>query len=174
MQDSQRRVLGVTIDDKRILNLYVPNGESVLSEKYLYKLNWLKHLDLYLKKEIEQHSHLIILGDFNIAPDESDVHAPQLWAGKVLFSEPERAAFKDMIQLGLSDCFRLHKQAEKSFSWWDYRLNSFKRNMGLRIDHILATSRAAEHCVHCYIDKAPRGWERPSDHAPVVAEFSFE
>lgn len=173
LEDPQRRVLGVTIDDVRILNLYVPNGESIVSEKYVYKLNWLKHLDAYLQHEVVKYPKFVILGDFNIAPEEIDVHDPKAWMGQVLFSDKERAAFQDLIKLGFQDCFRMREPAEKSFSWWDYRLNAFKRNMGLRIDHILAAPALANQCVRCYIDKAPRGWERPSDHAPVVAEFEM-
>lgn len=169
--DHQRRVLGMTMDDVRILNLYIPNGESVESEKYTYKLNWLKHLDMFLKDEFLQHTKFIILGDFNIAPAELDVHDPKAWEGKVICTDKERAAFHGIIDLGFNDCYRLHDPTEKSFSWWDYRLNAFKRNLGMRIDHILANSNLVKQCVKCYIDKIPRGWDRPSDHAPVVAEF---
>lgn len=171
--DHQRRVLAITIDDIRIINLYVPNGESVGSEKYVYKLNWLKFLDLYLKHEIKTHPKIVVVGDFNIAPEEIDVHDPKQWEGCVLFSDKERAAFREMLQVGFVDCFRSLSPEEKSYSWWDYRLNAFKRNMGLRIDHILATKLLSASCSKCYIDKAPRSLERPSDHAPVVAEFSY-
>jgi exodeoxyribonuclease-3 len=169
--DPQRRILGVSYQDLRIFNLYVPNGESVVSEKYLYKLNWLKQLTHFLAEERVRHPNLILLGDFNIAPEDCDVHDPAAWQGKVLFSEKERSALQEIITLGFKDCFRLFEQPEKSFSWWDYRLNAFKRNMGLRIDHILASPALVTHCKLCYIDKDPRGWERPSDHAPIVAEF---
>jgi exodeoxyribonuclease-3 len=171
--DVQRRVLAVTIDDVRILNLYIPNGESVASEKYTYKLNWLDHLQRFVQNEIKNHAKVIILGDFNIAPHDRDVHDPKLWEGKVLVSEPERALFNQMLGHGFADCFRLHEQPEKSYSWWDYRLNAFKRNMGMRIDHILATDIFAKSCARCYIDKTPRAWDRPSDHTPVVAEFGL-
>ena len=173
LEDHQRRVLAVTIGNIRILNLYVPNGESVVSEKYKYKLNWLEHLKKLLQQELQQHERLIVLGDFNIAPEDRDVYDPKAWEGQVLCSELERAEFQNLIQLGLQDCFRLHEQTEKSFSWWDYRLNAFKRNMGLRIDHILASEKMAQACKQCVIDKLPRGWERPSDHTPVVAEFEL-
>lgn len=173
LNDAQRRVLAATIDGVRVLNLYIPNGESVGSEKYHYKLNWLKHLDRYLKEAKQSNSQFIILGDFNIAPEERDVHDPMLWQDRVLVSEPERQAFRDILQLGFHDCFRLKEQPENSFSWWDYRLNGFKRNLGLRIDHILANVDFAKKCVNCYIDSIPRGWERPSDHAPVIAEFDW-
>jgi exodeoxyribonuclease-3 len=172
LNDPQRRVLAVTIGDTRILNLYVPNGESVDSEKYGYKLNWLHHLNLFVQQELEKHSKYIILGDFNIAPEDIDVHDPKRWQGKVLFSEKERAALQSLLNLGLSDCFRLHTPAEKSFTWWDYRLNAFQRNWGLRIDHVFASASLASACINCYIDKEPRIWERPSDHVPVIAEFN--
>lgn len=172
LNDHQRRVLGVTIGDVRVLNLYVPNGESVDSEKYLYKLNWLKHLDLYLKHEIKSHPKMIVLGDFNIAPAEIDVHDPKQWEGSVLCSDKERAAFQEMLQVGFVDCFRALSPEEKVYSWWDYRLYAFKRNMGLRIDHILASRAMFADCAKTYVDKAPRALERPSDHAPVVAEFN--
>jgi exodeoxyribonuclease-3 len=153
------------------VNLYGPNGESILSDKYRYKLDWLNKLNAYLLQELKTYPEMLILGDFNIAPENRDVHDPAEWAGHVLCSEPERMAFQDMLHLGLTDCFRLQEQPEKSYSWWDYRLNAFKRNRGLRIDHILASKALASRCVACSIDKAPRGLERPSDHAPVVAEF---
>lgn len=171
--DPQRRVLAAVIDDIRIMNLYVPNGESVDSEKYQYKLNWLYKLDIFLKNELQKHSKLIVLGDFNIAPEEIDVHDPQLWSGRVLFSEPERKAFRDMLQVGLQDSFRQLNPSDKTFSWWDYRMNSFKRNLGLRIDHILSSHPIASQCVKCYIDKDLRSNERPSDHVPVVAEYNL-
>jgi exodeoxyribonuclease III len=171
LEDAQRRVLAATVDSIRIVNLYVPNGESVTSEKYQYKLHWLKKMDAYLQHELKKYPRLVVLGDFNIAPDEIDVHDPKAWEGQVLFSERERHAFRDMLQLGFSDCFRALHPEEKNYSWWDYRMNAFKRNRGLRIDHILASKALAAKCMHCYIDKAPRTWERPSDHAPVVATF---
>lgn len=173
LDDPQRRVLAATVGDKRIINLYVPNGESLVSEKYRYKLNWLEKLTLFLQEELKQHSNVIILGDFNIAPDQIDVHDPAAWEGKVLFSELERQAFAGLINLGLKDCFRYLNPEAKNFSWWDYRLNGFKRNLGLRIDHVLASSKLAAACVRCHIDAEPRGWERPSDHAPIIAEFDY-
>lgn len=174
MSDPQRRILAVTIEDVRILNLYVPNGESVTSDKYPYKLNWLQSMRDFLKQELEKYPKLVVLGDFNIAPEAEDVHDPAVWEGRVLFSEPERAALREMLALGLKDCFRLHPQPEKSFTWWDYRMNGFKRNLGLRIDHILASQALSAACTRCYIDKTLRALERPSDHAVVVAEFGIE
>jgi exodeoxyribonuclease III len=172
MVDPQRRILGVTIGDTRIYNLYIPNGESIESAKYHYKLGWLEKLTAHLQAEFKKHANIIILGDFNIAPEDRDVHNPAEWQGKVLFSEPERSAYQKFIQLGFQDCYRLHTQPEQAFSWWDYRQNSFKRNRGLRIDHILASKPLALKCVQCHIDPIPRGWERPSDHTPVIAEFA--
>jgi len=172
LDDHQRRVMCVTIGDIRILNLYVPNGESVESDKYQYKLNWLKKLDAYVKQELKKHPKMIILGDFNIAPDEIDVHDPKHWDGHVLFSAPERKALKELLQIGFHDCFRELSPTDKSYSWWDYRMNAFKRNMGLRIDHILASTTLMQNCKACHIDKIPRTLERPSDHTPVIAEFS--
>ncbi len=169
--DPQSRLLAVTLNDVRVIDVYIPNGESVDSEKYQYKLEWLRHLDLFLTAELKKYTRLVIVGDFNIAPEARDVDNPAAWEGKVLCSPPERAAFQQMIKLGLQDCFRLFDQADKSFSWWDYRLNAFRRNLGLRIDHILASGPLARSCTACHIDKIPRGWERPSDHAPVVACF---
>ena len=171
MNDPQRRVLALTIGQYRIINLYVPNGESVGSEKYLYKLEWLSKLEAFLKEELKNHPNIIILGDFNIAPEDRDVHDPAEWIGKVLCSDLEREALQRIIQLGFSDCFRLTEQVEKSFSWWDYRMNAFKRNRGLRIDHILTSAPLTKKCKNCSIDKGPRGLERPSDHTPVIAEF---
>lgn len=170
--DSQRRILLATVGDVRVVNLYIPNGESVVSEKYQYKLTWLQHVEQLLKQELQTHAKVVVLGDFNIAPEDRDVHDPAAWAGKVLCSELERVAFQSMLKLGFQDCFRLFEQSEKTFSWWDYRMNAFKRKMGLRIDHILASPALAKQCVRCYIDPIPRGWERPSDHTPVVGEYN--
>ncbi|HES77079.1 MAG TPA: exodeoxyribonuclease III [bacterium] len=170
--DPQRRVLAVTVGDVRVINLYVVNGEAVGSEKYAYKLAWLDALAAWLKDEAARHPNLVVLGDFNIAPDDRDVHDPAKWAGKILCSDAERAALARLHALGLVDVFRQFEQEEKTFSWWDYRMNGFKRNLGLRIDLILASPSMAQRCVASYVDQAPRGWERPSDHAPVIAEFA--
>jgi exodeoxyribonuclease-3 len=172
LADPQRRVLCATIGDIRVLNIYVPNGESVGSEKYQYKLNWLNKLDLFLQQQLKIYPKMLVLGDFNIAPAEIDVHDPAAWDGQVLFSQPERQAFQAMLAVGFRDCFRMTQPTEQAYSWWDYRMNAFKRDIGLRIDHILASQPLANRCTRCYIDKLPRTWERPSDHAPVVAEFA--
>jgi len=172
MDDPQRRVLGATIGELRVLNLYIPNGQSVGSDKYAYKLAWLGKLTSWLEAERMRYPRLVVLGDFNIAPEDRDTYDPAAWAGQVLCSEPERAAFQRLLDLGLKDAFRLFPQDEHSFSWWDYRAAAFRRNLGLRIDHILISPALATDCAACRVDKAPRRWERPSDHAPVIAEFS--
>jgi exodeoxyribonuclease-3 len=169
--DPQRRVLAATIGGVRVIDLYVPNGQAVDSDKYHYKLGWLRALRRWLREEIAAHPHLVVLGDFNIAPEDRDVHDPALWQGQVLVSEPERQAFRDWLALGLEDSFRLFDQPEKSFSWWDYRQLGFQKNRGLRIDHILLSSALARSCVAVRIDRAERKKERPSDHAPVVVDL---
>ena len=171
VEDPQRRVLAATIGDLRFINLYVPNGSEVGSDKYAYKLDWLAHLRDWLAEEATQHEKLVVVGDFNIAPADADVHDPEEWRGKVLFSEPEHAALDALLELGLSDTFRLFPQDEKTFSWWDYRMNNFRRNRGLRIDLILASEALKARCEASWVDLAPRRLERPSDHAPVVARF---
>jgi exodeoxyribonuclease-3 len=172
--DEQRRVLGATVNGIRIWNLYVPNGQRVGSEKYQYKLAWFEHLHAMLRDEITRYPRLIVTGDFNVAPEDRDVHDPAAWEGKVLCSEPERAAFRILLDLGLVDTFRLFDQPEGSFSWWNYRTRGFRGNRGLRIDHILASPALAERCRRATIDRTPRAWERPSDHAPAVAEFDVD
>ncbi len=171
--DEQKRVLAATIGGVRIACLYVPNGESVGSEKYQYKLRWLSAAREWLKDEISRNARLAVLGDFNVAPEARDVHDPELWEGKVLFSEPERAALRHLAEIGLSDAFRLFDQPAGAFTWWDYRMNGFRRKRGLRIDHILLSEPLAKQCTSCTIDIEPRGAERPSDHAPVVAEVNL-
>lgn len=171
--DVQKRVLAATVEGVRVVCVYIPNGQSLDSDKYQYKLAWLGALKAWLKDEIARHPKLVLLGDYNIAPDDRDVHDPQAWEGQVLCSPPEREAFRDLLGLGLQDAFRLFEQPEKSFSWWDYRMNAFRRNMGLRIDHILVSTELAKSCTLCAIDKNIRKLERPSDHAPVLAEIAL-
>jgi len=173
LDDHQRRVLCATYNKLRVINVYVPNGENTESDKYQYKLTWLKKLTAYIKQQLKTHPYLVVLGDFNIAPESRDVYDPELWQGQVLFSEPERAAFKGLLATGLCDTFRRFNQEEKHYTWWDYRMMAFRRNRGLRIDHILASNGLDALCVSCDIDKEPRRWERPSDHAPVIAEFNI-
>lgn len=170
-EDAQKRFLAATIAGVRCICAYMPNGQAVGSEKYAYKLAWLDALARWLQDELKRFPQLALLGDFNIAPEDRDVHDPQAWQGQVLCSEPERAAFRRFLDLGLVDAFRLFPQPEKSFTWWDYRMMAFRRNHGLRIDHILVSPRLAARCRACLIDVAPRKLERPSDHAPVIAEF---
>ena len=170
--DPQRRILATTIDGVRVVNLYIPNGSSVGSEKYDYKLNWLAALKGFLDGELRAHEKIVVLGDFNIAPDDRDVHDPEKWGDDILCSPKERAAFQELIDLGLTDVFRLFDQPEKTFSWWDYRAAGFRRNAGLRIDLILASDALSRVCKKCYVDREPRALERPSDHAPVIAEFA--
>ena len=171
LDDPQRRILASTIDGVRVINLYVPNGSEVGSEKYDYKLGWLAACRDFLKSELESHDRLVVLGDFNIAPDDRDVYDPEKWGDAILCSPKERAALKEITDLGLSDVFRQFEQPEKTFSWWDYRAAGFRRNAGLRIDLILASEALAGACEGSYIDREPRTWERPSDHTPVIAEF---
>jgi len=172
LDDPQRRILAVTVDGVRIINLYVVNGQEVGSEKFDYKLHWLEQVGAYLETELAAHRHLVVLGDFNIAPEDRDVHDPAAWHEKILCSTRERAALRKLMASGLVDVFRQFDQAEKSFSWWDYRAAAFRRNRGLRIDLILASSALAEKCTGAMIDTGPRKHERPSDHTPVYAEFS--
>ncbi|MEO7386322.1 MAG: exodeoxyribonuclease III [Gammaproteobacteria bacterium] len=167
--DEQRRVIAATYGDTRVINVYVPNGQSVGSDKFRYKLDWLDALAGYLATELKRHEHLAIVGDFNIAPEDRDVHDPEQWRDKVLCSGPERDRLQSLLKLGLVDTFRLFDQPEKSFSWWDYRMMGFRRNHGLRIDLILASSTLATRCSGASIDVAPRKLDKPSDHAPVVA-----
>ena len=171
--DPQRRILASTIDGIRVVNLYVPNGSEVGSEKYEYKLTWLAALRDFLEVELKNHDKLVVLGDFNIAPDDRDVYDPEKWGDAILCSPLERKALRALLDLGLSDVFRQFEQPEATFSWWDYRAAGFRRNAGLRIDLILANSALSDVCEASYVDREPRTWERPSDHTPVVAEFSL-
>jgi exodeoxyribonuclease-3 len=170
--DEQKRVIAATVDGVRLVCAYMPNGQAVGSDKYEYKLKWLAALAEWLREEMARHPQLALLGDFNIAPEDRDVHDPVAWQGQILCSQAEREAFRRFLGLSLSDAFRLFDQPEKSFSWWDYRMMAFRRNLGLRIDHILLSPALAQRCRACSIDKAPRKLERPSDHAPVVAELA--
>lgn len=172
-EDPQKRIIAATYDGVRVVCAYIPNGSEVGSEKYEYKLRWLKALHDWLGEELQRYPRLALLGDYNIAPADADVHDPVLWKDQVLCSEPERQALRDISALGLIDAFRLFEQAEKSFSWWDYRMMGFRRNHGLRIDHILLSAPLAEKCIACRIDREPRKLERPSDHAPVIAELTL-
>ncbi|HEX9706516.1 MAG TPA: exodeoxyribonuclease III [Steroidobacteraceae bacterium] len=172
--DPQRRVIAATIGPVRLVNVYVPNGQAVGSEKYTYKLAWLERLRAYLASLLPVHPHLLVVGDFNIAPEDRDVHDPAAWEGSVHVSAPEREALAKIAALGFTDLFRRFEQPARSWSWWDYRMNAFRRDHGLRIDLMLASSKLAKRCTACTIDRLPRSWERPSDHAPVTAVFDID
>lgn len=171
--DPQRRVLAASCGPLRVINLYVPNGQSPESDKFQYKLGWLKSLRAWLRAELAAHPNLVVLGDFNIAPEDRDVHDPAAWVGSVHVSPEERGALQDTLGLGLVDVFRRFEQPPGSYSWWDYRTGAFRRNHGLRIDLLLAATGLAERCRSCHIDREARLAERASDHAPVVAEFDI-
>ena len=170
-EDEQKRVIAATFGGVRVVCVYIPNGQSPDSDKYQYKLGWLAALHDWLKDELVRYPKLVLLGDYNIAPEDRDVHDPAAWVGNVLVSEPERGAFRGLEALGLKDSYRLFEQPEKTFSWWDYRMMAIRRNMGMRIDHILISKPLVADCKSCIIDKTPRKLERPSDHTPVVVEL---
>jgi exodeoxyribonuclease-3 len=171
-EDKQKRAIAATFGDTRIINLYVPNGQTVGSEKYEYKLEWFDALLAYLQDELDKFPRLAVFGDFNIAPEDRDVHDPEVWKGKVLCSEPERDRLQKIVAMGMSDSYRLFDQKEETYSWWDYRMAGFRRNRGLRIDLVFASAALAENSTAAGIDITPRALERPSDHAPVWLEFS--
>ena len=172
--DPQRRVLAATVGGIRLINLYVPNGSEVGSDKYEYKLSWLTKITEFIKQQLSLYPELAVVGDFNIAPEDSDVHDPIEWEGCILVSPVERQAFAELLALGLKDSFRNFPQAENSFSWWDYRAAGFRRNRGLRIDHILLSQALSDRCTESCIDVEPRRAERPSDHAPVWVTLTEE
>lgn len=171
--DEQRRVIAATIGNVRVINLYVVNGKEVGSDKYDYKLAWLEAVRKWIADELTRHERLVVMGDFNIAPDDRDVHDPEAWHEKILCSTPEREALQAMLDLGLHDSFRLFEQPESTFSWWDYRAAAFRRGLGLRIDLVLCSDALKQVCDASYVDVEPRRNERPSDHAPVVAEYAL-
>ena len=171
--DDHKRVLAATLGDVRLVCFYVPNGQSVGSDKYQYKLRWLAAATAYLREELAHHPRLAVVGDINIAPEDRDVHDPELWRGQVLCTDAERAVFRDWLGLGLKDAFRLFPQPEKTFSWWDYRQLAFPKNHGLRIDHVLLSPALAATCTACRIDRQARKGAKPSDHAPVIAELAL-
>lgn len=171
LDDPQRRIVAVTVAGIRIINLYVPNGAELISDKYQYKLDWLQKVTAFIQQQLSVYSKVVVLGDFNIAPEDRDVHDPIEWQGNILVSPPERLAFKNLLELGLHDSFRNFEQEENVFSWWDYRAAGFRRNRGLRIDHILLSTELNALCHASKIDIEPRKMERPSDHAPVWVEL---
>jgi len=170
-EGAHARLLAATIDEVRVVNVYIPNGQSVGSEKFEFKLDWMRRLREFFDKHYLQGSSVILCGDFNVAPEDRDVHNPKLWQERIMCSAAERLALGAVKQWGFTDCFRLHHEEEGKFSWWDYRAGAFRRNMGLRIDHIWASEPLAKQSANAWIDIEPRTWERPSDHAPVIAEF---
>ncbi|MGF1546971.1 MAG: exodeoxyribonuclease III [Thiotrichales bacterium] len=171
-EDPQRRILAATINNTRILNLYVVNGQEISSDKYQYKLRWLEAVTQFITEDRARYARYVVLGDFNIAPDDRDVYDPESWRGRVLCSVPEREAYEKILTLGFEDAFRLFDQPPAQYSWWDYRAAGFRRNAGLRIDLILVSRAMATQCRASCIDREPRKWERPSDHAPVIVEFN--
>lgn len=171
-ETAQSRLLTTTAGGINIVNVYVPNGQMVGSEKYAFKLGWMKRLREFFDAQYDRTTPVLLCGDFNVAPEERDVHDVRLWQGRILFSEQERAALQQIKDWGFTDAFRLHTEAGGNFSWWDYRAGAFRRNMGLRIDHIWISDPLVKRNVRTWIDMEPRTWEKPSDHAPVVAEFS--
>ena len=171
LEDPQRRIVAAQIGDIQVLDLYVVNGSEVGSEKFAYKLDWLEKVTTWVEAQLEQNKKFIILGDFNIAPTDRDVHNPKSWHEKILCSTPERNALKKILNLGFVDSFRMFEQDDEIWSWWDYRSGGLENNRGLRIDLVLSSNLLAEQCTACYVDKVPRTWERPSDHAPVIAEY---
>ena len=171
-EDEQARVLTATVDGVRLIGAYFPNGQAPGSDKFSYKMQWLQALEHHVQQELAQHERLVLMGDFNIAPEDRDVHDPVAWAGQIHCTDEERAHFRALLGLGLHDAFRLFEQPPRLWSWWDYRNLAFRKNQGLRIDHILVSEALRPKVVSCLIDKAPRKAERPSDHAPVVVELT--
>ena len=170
--DAPRRLLAATVEGVQVVNVYVPNGQSVGTDKYRFKLDWLGRLREFFEANYNRGSLVLLCGDFNVAPEDRDVHDPDLWRGRILCSEPERRALDEVKAWGFVDAFRMLHAEGKQFSWWDYRAGSFRRNLGLRIDHIWVSEVLAARCTTAWIDKEPRGWERPSDHTPVVVQLT--
>jgi exodeoxyribonuclease-3 len=170
--DEQARVIAGTVNGLRVIGAYFPNGQAPDSEKFVYKMRWLDALRAWVARELAAHPQLVLMGDFNIAPEDRDVYDPVAWAGQIHCTPQEREHFRQLVALGLHDAFRLFEQPPKSWSWWDYRNLAFRKNQGLRIDHILVSEALRPRVAACIIDKLPRKNERPSDHAPVVVELS--
>jgi exodeoxyribonuclease III len=171
-KSAHARLLALTVGDLRIVNVYIPNGAFVGSDKYLFKLEWMRRLREFLDSNYSAGERVLLCGDFNVAPEDRDVHNPKLWQGRILFSEPEKDALDEIKKWGFVDAYRLHNSEGGQFSWWDYRAGAFRRNLGLRIDHVWVSPPVARKCTAALIDKEPRGWERPSDHTPVIVELS--
>jgi exodeoxyribonuclease-3 len=173
-EDAPKRLISAVIENIRIVNTYIPNGTELWTDKFTFKLDWLQRLRRYFDETCPKESDVLLCGDFNVAPDELDVWSVSAWTGKLHFTKPERAAIHHVKQWGFVDVFRMKNGNLQEFSWWNYRESAFSKNQGLRIDHIWTSASLAEKCVACWIDREPRAWERPSDHTPVVAEFSMQ
>lgn len=169
--EAQSRLIATHFNGISIVNVYIPNGQAVGSEKFVFKLDWMRRLREFFDTQYDKTTPVLLCGDFNVAPEERDVHDPRLWTGRIMFSEPERATLQNIKDWGFTDAFRLHVEAGGQFTWWDYRAGAFRRNLGLRIDHIWITDSLVPRSVRAWIDIETRKWERPSDHAPVIAEF---
>ena len=170
--EAQSRLITTTFNGINIINVYIPNGQAVGSEKFVFKLGWMRRLREFIDANYDKTTPVLLCGDFNVAPEERDVHDPRLWTGRIMFSEPERAALQEIKDWGFTDAFRLHVEGAGQFTWWDYRAGAFRRNMGLRIDHVWISDPLVPRSVKSWIDVEPRRWERPSDHAPVIVEFA--
>ena len=171
-ETAQSRLITSTVNDIQIVNVYIPNGQAVGSEKFEMKLGWMRRLRQFFDDNYDPSRPVLLCGDFNVAPEERDVHDVRLWQGRIMFSVPERATLQNIKDWGFTDAFRLHNEEGGKFTWWDYRAGAFRRNLGLRIDHVWITESLVPRSVKTWIDIEPRKWERPSDHAPVIAEFS--
>jgi exodeoxyribonuclease-3 len=170
--DAQARVIAATVGDLRVIGAYFPNGQAPGTDKFAYKMAWLEALQTWVADELRQHPRLVLMGDYNIAPEDRDVFDPVAWAGQIHCTAEERAHFRGLLDLGLVDAFRLFEQPPRTWSWWDYRNLAFRKNQGLRIDHILVSAALRPQVVGCTVDKLPRKNERPSDHAPVLVELA--
>ena len=170
-ETAQSRLITSTVNDIQIVNVYIPNGQAVGSEKYEMKLRWMRRLREFFDQNYDATRPVLLCGDFNVAPEERDVHDVRLWQGRIMFSEQERATLQQIKDWGFTDAFRLHNEEVGKFTWWDYRAGAFRRNLGLRIDHVWVTEPLVSRSVRTWIDLEPRTWEKPSDHAPMVAEF---
>ncbi|HEU4712401.1 MAG TPA: exodeoxyribonuclease III [Pyrinomonadaceae bacterium] len=170
-ETAQSRLITSTVEGIQIVNVYIPNGQAVGSDKYEMKLAWMRRLRTFLDEHYDPSKPVLLCGDFNVAPEDRDVHDVRLWTGRIMFSEQERATLQHIKDWGFTDAFRLHEEAGGKFTWWDYRAGAFRRNLGLRIDHIWISDPLVSRSVRTWIDVEPRKWEKPSDHAPLVAEF---
>ena len=170
-ETAQSRLITSTVEGIEIVNVYIPNGQAVGSEKFEMKLGWMRRLRQFFDDNYDPSRPVLLCGDFNVAPEERDVHDVRLWQGRIMFSEPERTTLQNIKDWGFTDAFRLHNEEGGKFTWWDYRAGAFRRNLGLRIDHIWITEPLVSRSVRTWIDIEPRTWEKPSDHAPVITEL---